>query len=103
RAPLIVDNKVIVLPGGPGGKSVAAYDKLTGEPAWTALDDRQAYTSPMLVTLGGVRQSLVVSATRAMGLTVEDGRVLWEYPWATQMGISVAQPLLLGNDRVFLS
>ena len=42
-SPLIVDDKVIVLPGGRGGRSVAAYDKRTGEPVWTALDDRQAY------------------------------------------------------------
>jgi outer membrane protein assembly factor BamB len=102
-APLIVDENVVVLPGGPAGRSVVAYNKMTGEPAWKALDDRQAYTSPMLVTLGGVRQVLVVSASRAMGLTPGEGRVLWEYPWSTQMGINVAQPLLLGNDRVFLS
>jgi len=102
-APLIVDENVVVLPGGPAGKSVVAYNQMTGEPAWKALDDRQAYTSPMLVTLAGARQILVVSASRAMGLTAGEGRVLWEYPWSTQMGISVAQPLLLGNDRVFLS
>jgi outer membrane protein assembly factor BamB len=102
-APLIVDENVVVLPGGSAGKSVVAYNKMTGEPAWKALDDRQAYTSPMLVTLAGARQILVVSASRAMGLTAGDGRVLWDYPWSTQMGISVAQPLLLGNDRVFLS
>ncbi len=30
-SPLVVDNKVIVLPGGPGGRSVVAYDKITGE------------------------------------------------------------------------
>jgi outer membrane protein assembly factor BamB len=102
-APLVVDGKVIVLPGGPNGKSVVAYDAKTGEPAWTSLDDPQAYTSPMLVTLAGVRQILVVSARRAVGLTVDEGRLLWEYPWVTDMSISVAQPLLLGNDRVFLS
>ena len=102
-APLIVDENVVVLPGGPAGKSVVAYNKTTGEPAWKALDDPQAYTSPMLVTLAGVRQILVVSASRAMGLTTGEGRLLWEYPWSTPMGISVAQPLLLGDDRVFLS
>ena len=48
-APLIVDENVVVLPGGSAGKSVVAYNKMTGEPAWKALDDRQAYTSPMLV------------------------------------------------------
>ena len=57
----------------------------------------------MLVTLGGVRQILVVGATRAMGLTADRGRLLWEYPWVTEVGINVSQPLLLGNDRVFLS
>jgi outer membrane protein assembly factor BamB len=102
-APLIVDDKVIVLPGGAGGRSVVAYNKLTGEPIWKSLDDPQAYTSPMLVTLGGLRQILVVSARRVMGLTVEDGRLLWEYPWVTDLAISVAQPLLIGTDRVFLS
>ena len=102
-APLVVDGKVVVLPGGPNGKSVVAYDAATGAPVWTSLDDPQAYTSPMLVTLAGVRQILVVSARRAVGLTVDEGRLLWEYPWVTDMSISVAQPLLLGNDRVFLS
>ena len=47
--------------------SVAAYHKRTGEPIWKALDDKQAYTSPMLVTLAGRRQILVVSARRAHG------------------------------------
>ena len=102
-SPLIVDEKVIVLPGGRGGRSVVAYDKTTGQPIWQALDDQQAYTSPMLVTLAGVRQILIVSASRAMGLAVEDGRLLWDYPWGTRQGISVAQPLLLPGDRVFLS
>ena len=102
-APLIVDDKVIVLPGGPAGHSVAAYNKLTGEPLWTALDDKQAYTSPMLVTLAGRRQILVVSALRAMGLTVEDGTLLWEYPWKTEYDVNSAQPLIIGDNRVFLS
>jgi outer membrane protein assembly factor BamB len=102
-APLVVDGQVIVLPGGPNGKSIAAYDAMTGAPRWTSLDDPQAYTSPMLVTLAGVRQILVVSARRAMGVTTDGGKLLWEYPWVNYMGISVAQPLLLGSDRVFLS
>jgi outer membrane protein assembly factor BamB len=102
-APLVVDDKIVVLPGGTRGSSVAAYSAATGAPVWKSLDDVQAYTSPMLATLGGVRQVVVVSATRAVGVTVEDGRLLWEYPWATDMGINAAQPLMLGDDRVFLS
>jgi outer membrane protein assembly factor BamB len=105
-SPLIVDDKVIVLPGGTRASSIVAYNKATGDVVWKSLDDEQGYTSPMLVTLGGVRQILVVSASRAIGVTVDAGRLLWEYPWKTFNGINVAQPIVFahnGNDRVFLS
>jgi outer membrane protein assembly factor BamB len=102
-APLIVDDTVVVLPGGPEGRSVVAYNRLTGERVWSALDEPQAYTSPMLVTIGGVRQILIVSAFRVFGLSTDGQRVLWEYDWATSQGINSAQPLLLGDDRIFVS
>ena len=57
----------------------------------------------MLVTLNGVRQFLVVSATRMMGLVPGNGKVLWEYPFPTYNGINAAQPLVIGDNRVFVS
>jgi outer membrane protein assembly factor BamB len=102
-SPLIVDDKVIVLPGGSSGKSVAAYHKLTGENVWKALDDRQAYTAPILAMLGGKRQVVVVSAQRAMGLAPEDGKLLWEYPWKTEYDVNAAVPVVVGPNRLFLS
>lgn len=102
-SPLIVDDKVIVVPGGTSGKSVVAYNKMTGEPVWKSLNDRQSYTSPMLVTLAGKRQILVVSASRAVGLTVEDGSLLWEYPWSNSYGINVSQPIVVNDSRFFIS
>lgn len=102
-SPLIVDNKVIVLPGGPNGKSVVAYDKLTGNPIWSSQDDEQSYTAPMLVTLNGKRQVLVVSALRVMGLDPENGALLWEYPWVTEYHINASQPIVVGANRFFIS
>ncbi len=102
-SPLVVDDTLVVLPGGPDGRSVVAYDRRTGVRAWSALDDQQAYSSPMLVTLAGARQILVFSATRLMGLSPDRGDLLWEYPWRTDFGISAGQPILLGDGRVFLS
>ena len=102
-SPLVVDDKVIVQPGGSSGKSVVAYNKLTGAPAWKSLNDRQAYTSPMLVTLAGRRQILVVSASRVVGLAIENGAILWDSSWDTQMGINVSQPLVVDKNRFFIS
>ena len=102
-SPLIVDDKVIVLPGGPSGKSVAAYNKMTGASVWKSQNDRQAYVSPMLVTLAGRRQILVVSASRVFGLVPEDGSLLWSQSWDTDMGINVSQPIIVDKNRFFIS
>jgi len=102
-SPLIVDDKVIVLPGGTSGKSVVAYNKVTGAPVWKVQNDQQAYVSPMLVTLGGRRQILVVSASRVFGLVPEDGSLLWSQPWETDNGINVSQPIIVDANRFFIS
>ena len=102
-SPLVVDGTLVVLPGGPDGRSVVAYDRRTGARAWSALGDQQAYSSPMLVTLAGARQILVFSATRLMGLSPDRGDLLWEYSWRTDFGINAGQPIVLGDGRVFLS
>jgi len=102
-SPLIVDDKVIVLPGGANNKSVVAYNKMTGAPVWKALSDQQAYSSPMLVELAGRRQIIVVTASRVVGLVPESGALLWSYPWDTSMGINVSQPIVIDKDRFFIS
>ena len=67
------------------------------------LDDPQAYTAPMLATLAGRRQIIVVSARRAMGLTIEDGTALWEFPWVTDYDVNAAQPIVVAHNRLFVS
>ena len=102
-SPLIVDDLVIVLPGGSGGRSIAAYDRRSGKRVWSAQDDKTAYVSPMLVTLAGTRQLLVVTGSRMMGLSLESGALLWDYAWRTMNDINAAQPLVISENRVFVS
>ena len=45
----------------------------------------------------------MVTAGRAVGLKVDDGALLWEYPWPTDNGINVAQPIVVTENRCFLS
>jgi outer membrane protein assembly factor BamB len=102
-APLIVDDTVVVLPGGRRGQSVVAYHRTNGKRAWAALDDQAGYSSPMLVTIGDVRQIVVFTAARLAGLTPDGGSVLWEFPWKTNYDVNAAQPLLVGEGRIFVS
>ncbi len=101
-SPLIVDGKVIVQPGGRGA-SMVAYGVSTGQVVWKALDDMQAYVSPVLVTLAGRQQIVTITGNRAIGVSIDDGSLLWSYPWATDNAINVAQPIVLGPSRLFLS
>jgi outer membrane protein assembly factor BamB len=102
-SPLIVDDMVIVMPGGSNGRSIAAYDRRTGKRLWSAQDDKTAYVSPMAVTLADTRQLLVVTGARMMGLSLDRGTLLWEYPWRTMNDINAAQPLVVSENRVFIS
>ena len=103
-SPLVAQEKVIVQAGGPKGRSVVAYDKLTGKAIWRVLDDPAAYSSPMLVSLAGREQLLVVTEHRAVGLEVENGALLWATPWIVkEHNRNNAQPVLLATNRFLLS
>ena len=105
-SPLIIGETIIVLPGGLSGTSVVAYNKSTGKPIWKSLNDQQSYTSPMLVSLHGRDQLLVVSSERVMGLSPKDGSLLWHHKWVTgtrHYGVNSAQPIILGDSQFFIS
>lgn len=102
-SPLIVGNTIVTVPGGKSGKSVVAYDRGSGKQAWSSLNDRAAYSSPTLVTLDGVRQILLVSASRIVGLHPSTGAPLWEFPWQTIYDVNAGQPIVFDNNRVFMS
>lgn len=103
-SPLVVDDKLVVLTGRETeGRGVVAYHRLTGDRVWSALDDRQAYVTPLLTTLAGRRQILVVTSKRAVGLAPENGELLWEYPWSVQNNNMISMPVVVGTNRFFIS
>jgi outer membrane protein assembly factor BamB len=58
----------------------------------------------MIVELAGEQQLLVVTRNRAVGLSVTDGKLLWQFPWVVLQGNrNIAQPVMAGTNRVFLS
>ncbi len=102
-SPLIVGDSVIVTPGGAQGHSIVAYNRLTGAPLWHALNDRAAYTSPMLAELAGRKQIVWISAERVVGIAPEDGKLLWEYPFPAQMDMNCSQPVLVDGSTLLVS
>jgi outer membrane protein assembly factor BamB len=100
-SPLVVDDTVIVHPGGPG-HSVAAYRAHNGDPIWAAGDARAGYSSPQLVTLRGVRQVLIFNHEGVAAHALTDGKELWSYPW-TKAAQHVTDPRMVAPNRFVVS
>lgn len=101
-SPLVVGNRVIVVAGGPGGGSLAAYDTAGGEPVWSGGDDPAGYSSPALHRLNGRDQIVFLGGAHLVSHDPEDGRLLWSAEWPGQTQ-KVSQPVVLSGDRVFAS
>ncbi len=79
-----------------------AYHRDSGEPAWRAGDDLASYSSPVLATLAGVRQIVVLNQSSVAGHDPATGRVLWNHAWP-RSAPTVAAPLVVSDNRVLLS
>ena len=80
ESPLIDGNRLIVTPGGEDG-ILLALDKNTGARIWRSegwSGEEPQYSSPILATIGGVRQYIQLTEQTVAGVAAEDGRVLWK-------------------------
>lgn len=101
-SPLVAGDLVVVYPGGSEGKSVAAYDRNTGEMRWHGGHPASSYSSPHFAVLGGVPQVLMNSDYGIQAFVPETGAPLWEHAWQTKSTSRVVQPLLAGGDTILL-
>jgi outer membrane protein assembly factor BamB len=107
-SPLIQDDKLFVEAGGQDHRAFIAFDKSTGQVVWASQTDVAAYSSPLAITVDGVRHIVFFSASGLFAVTPENGRLLWKHPWESscpQTGIptNVAHPVFIPPDKIFIS
>jgi outer membrane protein assembly factor BamB len=96
-SPLVVDDIVIVAVAG----QLVGYDLATGKPRWFGPKGRgTSYSSPHLVTIGGVPQVLLLSAAGAQSVAPADGRELWKHAWR---GAPIVQPAVTPDGDVLIA
>jgi outer membrane protein assembly factor BamB len=106
-SPLVVDDKLIIEAGGKSAAFVA-LDKKTGQVAWSAADDKPAYSSPIEIEVAGVNQVVFWSAHGLHSVASQTGRLLWRYSWETFCPVTgdplnTGTPIFIAPDRIFLS
>jgi outer membrane protein assembly factor BamB len=94
-SPLVVGDVVVVATSG----VLAAYDVATGNLRWQGPADKGGYSSPQLVTIGGVAQILLLNGEGATSVAPADGKLLWKHEWS---GDGIVQPVVIAGSDVLL-
>lgn len=100
-SPLVDGDLVIAQPGG-GKGSIAAFNRVSGDLVWTCRTEPSGYSSPVMATLGGVRQIVAATSNALVGVRPSDGMELWSFRWVTDFEANIATPIVAG-DYVFYS
>jgi outer membrane protein assembly factor BamB len=101
-SPLVEKELLLVDVGGKTGFSLMAFNKKDGSVAWKTHTDKQGYSSPIAVTVNGVRQILFFTGTALVSVSPQ-GQVFGKYPWRTDWDANIATPIFIPPDKVYIS
>lgn len=91
-SPLLVDDLVILHPGGKEGRCFVALDRETGKERWRAGKDPGGYATPILVEAPQGRLIVGWTPEHVVGLIPESGEIVWSIPYKVTYGVSIATP-----------
>ena len=83
ESPLVVDNKVIVTPGGDKASAVA-FNIKNGNVIWEAppLNEGTQYSNPLLIEDKGMKLIVAHTVTYIIGVNAANGKLVWKFNFA---------------------
>jgi outer membrane protein assembly factor BamB len=83
ESPVVVDNMVIVSPGGKKA-SMVAFNITDGKVVWEAepLNQEPQYVNPKLIEYAGKKMIVTVMGKDIIAVNVKDGKILWKVNYA---------------------
>jgi len=104
QCPLIEDGKAIIAPGGKA--LIMAVDCETDEILWESPNPKgwkMTHSSIMPMEFGENRMYVYCASGGVVGVSAEDGEILWETDeWKISIA-NIPSPLVIGEGRIFLS
>jgi outer membrane protein assembly factor BamB len=101
-SPIIVDGMAIAHLGGPGSGAIMAFDAASGSLKWKWDAEGPGYASPVVMTVGGVKQLVTMTEKSVVGIALADGKLLWEVSFPVQgMAYNAATPIVDGDTVIY--
>ncbi len=103
ESPLVDGDKLVLAPGGQEAGMVA-LDKKSGDVIWKSSDlkpGKAEYASILVTEINGKRQYVKLFESQVVGVSAEDGSVLWSSEWGGKTAV-IPTPIVEGNE-VYIS
>jgi outer membrane protein assembly factor BamB len=100
-SPIVSGDLLIVHAGGSANGALMALDAVRGDVKWSWKGDGPAYASPVIAEFGKTRQVITQSQRRVIGLSLADGRLLWEIPFTTAYEQNIITPVVVNDLLVY--
>ena len=98
ESPLIVNEMVVVTPGGKAG-TLLALDKLTGKTLWQSagVTEGAHYSSPVVAEIDGIQQIVQFANQSVFGVSLDEGKPLWRYTAPANGTANCCSPIIDDN------
>jgi outer membrane protein assembly factor BamB len=101
-SPLAYKNTIIAPVGGDGA-SIVAFDQKTGAVVWRKHDFKTSYASPILITVDGQEQVVLMMESEIVGIEPNSGELLWSHPHKNRTKTNVSTPFWGPDNLLFCS
>lgn len=97
--PLVEGDLLICFVGGDDGANIVAFDKMTGEEVWRALELNSPLggSAPVAITAAGVRQLIIWHTGAVVSLDPLTGEPYWEVPFKVYGSVNPGIPVKSDN------
>jgi len=104
QCPLIEDGKAIIAPGG--SALMIAVDCQTGQIVWQAPNPngwQMTHSCIIPTEFLGTRMYVYCASGGVVGVSAQDGSILWQYPNWQVPTANIPSPVIVGEGLIFLS
>jgi len=100
-SPIVEGGLLIAHVGGPDKGALTAFEAETGKIKWSNEADGPAYSSPLVVTLAGVRQVVTFMQKDFVGVDFASGKLLWKLPSKTRYDENINTAIVYKDLLIF--
>jgi outer membrane protein assembly factor BamB len=99
----IAFREMVIVPVGGAGKALMAFQQADGNVAWARNDFGNVYSSPILISLGGLEQLVALLDGAVLAVNPHNGDPQWQVPFKANYSIAVSTPLWGPGNLLFVS